>query len=404
VHVHKRFARQISAIGRWYGRDMFVAVALLNMVPAIMTTLRLTITALAAGGDGVARDSEGRVVFVPRTAPGDVVDVEITMSKSSFARGRVVALHQGGGGRRESICAAFDEGCGGCQWLHIDEKTQRQAKRAIVVNALRAVVDESNVADVVAASPAWGWRRRARVHVDSHSGSVGFFANSSHRVVPLRTCPQLDPRVLATVQNGELNGKEMAVAVDCHGVVATHIIGTDAVGEIEIDPGIWVSVDGFAQASAQGNAALVIDVVASVAAYAKNDARVLELFAGAGNFTQALLAAGAVVTASDIVAPRRWELSSRFVVGSAANIASQFAPHDFDVIVLDPPRAGAKDCVAEIARLSPSCIVYVSCDPATLGRDLQALVAHGYRVAKVTPHDVMPQTAHVETVAVVVRP
>lgn len=363
----------------------------------------VTVTALAAGGDGVARDSQGRVVFVPRTTPGDVVDVQITERKASYARGHVLRVVNPGPGRRSTACAAYEQGCGGCQWLHIDEPTQREAKRDLVANGLRRVLHGAAVDDVVAATPPLGWRRRARLHVVG--GQVGFYASGSHRVVPVRTCPQLDarlgPAIAAVVASAPADG-EIALAVGYTGEVVTHRVGAPNPPLVEVDPGIMVPADGFAQASSAGNAALVAAVVTALQTLHVSGA-VLELFAGAGNFTQALVATGYLVTASDVVAPARWPWAANFVSGPAHAATAQFLPGDFEAIVLDPPRVGAKETMPEIVRLSPRCIVYVSCDVATLARDLEVLISSGYRLTAVTPHDLMPQTAHIETVVVLVR-
>lgn len=363
----------------------------------------MTVTALAAGGDGVARDSQGRVVFVPRTAPGDTVDVQITERKASYARGHVLRVVTPGPARRATACAAYEQGCGGCQWLHIDEAAQRQAKRDLVSNGLRRVLHGVAVDDVVAATPPLGWRRRARLHVVG--GQVGFYALGSHRVVTFDNCPQLDarlgPAVNAVVASAPADG-EIAVAVGHAGDVVTHRVGAPNAPLVEVDPGIMVPADGFAQASSAGNAALVAAVVAALQTRHASGA-VLELFAGAGNFTQALVGVGYTVTASDVVAPARWPWAANFISGPAHTATAQFAPGDFDAIVLDPPRVGAKETMPEIARLAPRSIVYVSCDVATLARDLDVLIAAGYRINAVTPHDLMPQTAHVETVVVLTR-
>lgn len=392
-----------------------VALSPCRMVPAGMVKPRsqaseqgtVTVTALAAGGDGVARDEQGRVVFVPRSAPGDVVEIDYVDRKASYARGRITRIVTPAPSRREPPCPAYTAGCGGCQWLHVDEATQRHAKRELVVNGLRRVLHGVVVDEVVAQSPALGWRRRARLHVVA--GHVGFYAMASHRVVAFEQCPQLDaqlaPAVAAVRASAPVDG-EIAIAVAHDGSVATHRVGEPNPPLIEIDAGVFVPVDGFAQASRAGNAALVAAVVDALAAQltgAAGPARVLELFAGAGNFTRALVAAGHVVTASDVVAPARWPWASNFVTGAAHTVTAQYVVGDFDAVVLDPPRAGAKEVMAELLRLEPAAIIYVSCDVATLARDVEMLVSQNYRLVSATPHDLMPQTAHIETVVVLAR-
>ncbi|MBK7538601.1 MAG: TRAM domain-containing protein [Myxococcales bacterium] len=157
-------------------------------------TLELSISGLAAGGDGVGRDAGGRVTFVPRTAPGDLVRVAVQQETASFARAELLAVLRPGPARRPSPCAAFDAGCGGCQWLHVTDEAQRDAKHALVAGALRKL-PELQLAPILAAAPPLGWRRRARFHV--RAGQLGLYAARSHHVLPIERCQQLDDRLAA---------------------------------------------------------------------------------------------------------------------------------------------------------------------------------------------------------------
>jgi 23S rRNA (uracil1939-C5)-methyltransferase len=163
---------------------------------------------------------------------------------------------------------------------------------------------------------------------------------------------------------------------------------------IEIEPGVRGGPWDFQQASAAGNGALVERVLAVVGA---GPGRLLELYAGAGNFTRGLVAAGWDVIASDAVAPdlptTRFELGTADVV--LERLRGELTGHT-DVVVLDPPRTGAVEATEGIAMLAPSRIVYVSCDPATLARDLLRLA--GYAAREAWPLDLMPHTHHVEVV------
>ena len=381
-----------------------------------MTQVDLDITALAAGGDGVGRDAGGRVTFVPRSAPGDRVRARLVVEKASFARGEVVELLAASPARVAPPCEHFVQGCGGCQWQHVARAAQLEAKQALVANALRhlpGLVFEP-IADP---APPYGWRRRARFHVAG--GKVGLYALASHRVLPIGRCPQLEPalddalRVVAASSppDGELalvRGHTGAIAVGVArqwrgaaallgragitGVVA----GDDVHGEpvIEIEPGLSGGPWDFQQASHAGNAALVAAAVAALGA-APSGARLLELYAGAGNLTRAFRAAGWDVIASDVAAPPRPEPG--FEVGTAEDVLARVAV-PLAAIVLDPPRTGAREAMAGIVRHGPPAVVYVSCDPATLARDAAQLVAAGYRAERAWPLDLMPQTSHVEVV------
>jgi 23S rRNA (uracil1939-C5)-methyltransferase len=168
----------------------------------------LTVTALAHGGDGVARLSgpqgaggEGPVVFIPRTAPGDVVVANLRTAKDGTLRGEPIAIVSPGPNRVPPGCVHFDQ-CGGCQWRHISIDAQRAAKRQHVIDTLVRVggfaagVTEI-VAPVVAVSEADGYRHRARFHVTADS--LGFQAAGSHRTIDVADCPQLHPAVQAAL-------------------------------------------------------------------------------------------------------------------------------------------------------------------------------------------------------------
>jgi 23S rRNA (uracil1939-C5)-methyltransferase len=381
--------------------------------------IELVVTALAAGGDGVARDANGRVTFVPLTAPGDRVHARIVHATSSFARAELVDVIEPSPARVEPPCPHVKRGCGGCQWQQVTLAEQLAAKQAIVAGALRKLPGVT-LHPIASAAPPLGWRRRARFHVAG--GRTGLYALGTQRVLPIDHCPQLEPALdgalvavaAASPPDGELTlllahdgrivvGTERAwrgshLVIGRAGIVGV-IAGPETHGEVllEIEPGLWGGPRDFAQASAAGNAALIAQTRAAIGS---GPGRLVELYAGAGNFTRALLAAGWEVTASDVVAPAR-PPDARFEVGPVEDVLARI-DGPIDALVLDPPRAGAAVAIDGMVRLAPRKIVYVSCDPATLARDAARLVTAGYRATDAWPLDVMPQTAHVEVVMVLV--
>lgn len=408
-----------------------------NSAPA--EKVDLAIDSLAAGGDGVGRDGDGRVVFVPRTAPGDRVRVALLEDRGSFARARLEALIEPGPGRVEPECALFAAGsCGGCQWLHLDIETQRSAKVELAASALRHLIAGGlELLPLSVPTPPLRWRRTARLHWFRPRGSaraiVGFTAPRSRRITDVEVCLQLAPELEAAavairsklapglVKRGEIDlvlGAE-GVLVRVAGPVSRRVLaelGAEAgiagvrgrgpsIGaeSVDVEPGVAVRAGDFVQASAAGNRALV-DIVADWAGAAPG--RVLELFAGSGNFTRRLCeGADSVVAVDRGAGPRvaRDNLRWHRAAAAAATARLATAGEHFDLVVLDPPRTGARDIVAPLAALAPSRIVYVSCDPATLARDAAALAERGYRATRAQPLDLMPQTSHVEIVLELVR-
>lgn len=405
-----------------------------------MTTIPLTIESLAAGGDGVSHDADGRVVFVPHAVPGDRIDARVVSERSSMSRAEVVTVTAASPDRIEAPCGLFrDRTCGGCTWQHIAIGAQRDAKVAIAARALRHfTADGMELAPLVAPVADARWRRRARLHWyrprKAPEAVVGFYAPGTTRVTGVVECLQVEPaveRALAAIREhlapslgrkGEISilaghRGDVHVAVDgpCDASAAERLVGTAgivgvSVGKrswgarfIELEPDLSGRADWFAQASLAGNRALcdVVDRATSV----RDGLAVLELFAGSGNFTRVLARGAESVVTVDSRRPPWPVRGARFERGVAAKVVSAMvgAGRTFGLAVLDPPRTGARDLMEPLARLEPQHIVYVSCDPATLARDLAILVELGYRAARATPLDLMPQTAHVEVVVELAR-
>ena len=385
--------------------------------------VELAIDALAAGGDGVGRAPDGRVVFVPLAAPGDRVRVRLVEEKPRFARGEIEALLAPGPARVEPRCPVFGR-CGGCAWQHLAYEAQVEAKQAIVRDALVRIAGLAELPPLAfTPSPAaYGWRGRARVHVER--GRVGYRQRRSHALCAVASCPILAPpleEALARLaarpprQRGEWElvlGAEGAVRVaplgDPARRAAAERIALRVGGErLELSAGVF----------AQANALLLDALAEAVLAAAGMGETALELYAGAGFFTLGLARRFARVVAvesdplatSDLArnvaaatppgAPRRVRVvearvESWLAAGEAAALAAE-------VVVLDPPRGGVGRAAAEtLAGLPARRLVHVSCDPATLARDVAVLAAGGWRLTALHGFDLFPHTPHVEVVAV----
>ena len=375
----------------------------------------VTVDSLAAGGEGVARDGGGRVTFIPGTTPGDRVKIRVVKTTSTYARAEVVEVVEAGASRVAPTCphalrvATRQPApvCGGCQWQHVSRSEQLAAKLATVTGALRKL-EGLRIHPIEDPCPPLGWRRRARFHVER--GVVGLYAPGSQEVVPIASCPQLEPAldaayrvvVAAHPPDGELalliNYKgEVAVATEDPWLRGGEIVGRAGIrvvgrAALELEPGLCSGAWDFAQSSASGNRALVERAAATLG---DGPGRLLELHAGGGNLTREYRANGWVVLASDVAA------HAELVADAAAALARHAGP--FDAIALDPPRAGAPEAIDGILRHAPRTIVYVSCVVATLARDATRLVAGGYRATDAYPLDLMPHTAHVEVVMRLVR-
>ena len=378
--------------------------------------VELRVDSIAAGGDGVGRAPDGRVVFVPLTAPGDRVRVRLVETRARYARGEVEALLEPGPARSEPRCAVFGA-CGGCSWQHLRYEAQIDAKRAIAREALRRIggLRALPPIETIPSPEPYGYRSRARVL--AAGGRVGYRRRRSHAVCAVTQCPLLAPALdralgaLAARPPAEDGEWELALGegdrVRCAPLAAGH--GAEPI-PLRVDADrIEVSVGVFAQA----NAALLDPLARAVLGAAGYGEEALELFAGAGSFTLGLARRFARVTAveADPAATRDLlrNTAGRHVRVIEARVeawlerggADALAP---EAIVLDPPRGGlGPGAAARLAALPARRTAYLSCDPATLARDVAVLAAHGHRLSRLWLFDLFPQTPHVEVLALLER-
>lgn len=419
--------------------------------------MRVSIRSLAHGGDGVGAPEDGGATwFVAGALPGEVVEAEAEHVARRYVRGRLLHVLKPDAMRVEPPCPHVAEGCGGCTWQHVEASRQPEAKRRIVADQLREVVPDPDFVRLGESPPrALGYRRRARLHYERHGDTLrlGIFETRSHRVLDLPSCPVLVPALDAALQRlrgaaaqlpsrGEVHGitdAEVAVlglpgvrpdpatigamegllggtlaGIVLRGGRQSHTVGR---GRLAIDgggglPPVQASPFSFAQANATVGRALVRHVVRSARC---EGARVLELYCGAGNFTRALAPFAQRVWAVDEdresigllrVLAKAEGLPINAKKSSAPALVGKIAAGStrYDVVVLDPPRKGIGETAAKaLARIAEQRVVYVSCDPATLARDLRVLVREGMRLESVVVFDMMPMTPEVEVVATLVH-
>ena len=397
---------------------------------------RLEITGIAAGGDGVGR-TEGMVVFVPRAAPGDVARVRLARSKR-FARGTLEALEIASPDRVDPRCQHYTgDRCGGCQLQHLAYEAQLRAKGSIIADALRRI-GRRDVGDVpVEPSDAqWRYRRKLTLHLRREGSSwiAGLHPyDDPASVFDLSDCPITDERVIASWR--ELRGAFDFLPRERSLRVAVRLLAGGAAVVVEGGgawPGaerlfaavpsiieLWWKPDhgrmrrlaartaelhggaSFVQVNARVAARLQEHVLARARAHAPR--RVVDAYAGAGGTAVPLSAGGATVVAIELDAEAvarfadRMRPPSRAVIGRVEDHLAEVLPAD--LVLLNPPRGGVDARVTEALQhvpSPPSALIYVSCDPATLARDLSRMPR--YRLAAVRAYDMFPQTAHVETV------
>jgi 23S rRNA (uracil1939-C5)-methyltransferase len=362
---------------------------------------------MAPGGEAIGRH-EGMVVFVAGGLPGEMVDVELSERRRTFARGRVVRILEAAPERVAPPCPLVGR-CGGCTWQHVAYDAQVRFKTEIVREQLARIgkLPGVEVRPCVPSPQAYAYRSRARL-ARTLEGCWGFRSASSHEVVPIAHCPVL---------TAELNAELATLAP--HGPVHGPAGSTRAEREINLradgsiitvgETAYRVGPESFSQANLPVAAQLVEAVLAALRLGGHE--RVLDLYCGVGLFTVPIarrarhvlgveVDSHAVADALHNLAPHSAGTVLQAPVAQALH-QPVVAEEPWDAVVLDPPRAGAgPEVTAGLLALGPPRLVYVSCDPATLARDLRALTDGGYRVAYVQPFDMFPQTHHVEAIAV----
>ncbi len=380
-----------------------------------MTDLHLHIESVASGGHCIARH-EGQIVFVRHALPGEYVVARVTGTGGGgrFLRADAVAILDASPERVTPVCpAARPGGCGGCDWQHADLDWQRRSKGDLVREALVRVGVEPERIGAAEAVPGddngLHWRTRIRWSIDE-SGRRGLLRHRSHDVIAMDTCPLATAEVNAAVL-GRIRPalQSLLVAVSSEADVAVVPEGMRAPRIREVVDGreFRVRADGFWQVHPGAPTALT-RIVREAAAVRPGEV-VLDLYAGVGLFAAGLAEdcgvtgrVEAVEFDADACADARRNLHDLPWARIHQARVEDWPVHPADVIVLDPPRSGAgRRVVASLIAAQPRRIVYVSCDPATLARDLGWLIGAGLRVTSIRVLDLFPMTHHVEVIAVV---
>ncbi|MBT8336867.1 MAG: TRAM domain-containing protein [Gemmatimonadetes bacterium] len=408
------------------------------------------IESIAAGGDGVGRLDDGRVIFVPRTAPGDRVRARVVRDRGRWLRGEVVALLEESDGRRAPPCPLF-ESCGGCQLQHLPYRLQLEAKSRRIGDALRRI-GGLDVADppVEAAPDEFRYRNRMAFSLRRLRGGRAV-AGLHDRIRPGRIVDVAEECLLPEPRVGEAwaalrrewgrgarllpPGRELRLTL--RGVEGGALLAIDGgrpggdapelVERVSSLQAIWhrtagepwrllagsdACVDRIAEhrfrvgpeAFAQINGAVAARIQRAVLQEMGRvpGARIVDAYCGVGLYGRRLAVHGAQVVGLELdpgaASVAREEAPDGFTVVEGATEATLESVLPADRVILNPPRVGLHARVPELLREArPERIVYVSCDPSTLARDI-ARLGDGFRLRRVAAFDLFPQTAHVETV------
>ena len=387
--------------------------------------LELTVEKLVPGGEGLARH-EGKVVFIPGTLPGERIRARLTESKKDYARAEVLEVLEPSPERIVPPCPVAGR-CGGCDWQHIGYAAQLLQKTAMAADALRRIGGMEWPGLGIEPGEPWRYRNRAQLH-RAPGGGMGFLARGSHDVVPVTTCPVADPsldallapeaapaagsaRFMAWGHAGR-GGTGGARALAAMGNAAGREHENDAAaegGEISVDI-LGKTIRFDLRCFFQSNAGMVEKLI-PYALEGLSGTTAMDLYCGVGLFGAFLAdhfrSVIAVEENASSLAYARKNIPGAehvFLQGRLEDLVLQGSLGGPDAapeaVIVDPPRPGLDQAVRDwlIERMPPR-LVYVSCNPATMARDLKSLTASGFVVKDMRLFDFYPQTAHVEAVA-----
>ncbi len=428
--------------------------------------IRVTVDDIGHAGDGVARYQD-YVLFVPETAPGDEVEVEVSSVGRSFGRAEVRRLLQASPGRAVPRCQHYGD-CGGCQLQHLDYDLELEHKRRWVQGAIERIggMSDVQVDPVLSVGEPYGYRERTRFGVSSDGGgaTVGFYRRGTNQLVDIERCEiqvERNNRVLGRVRSAlrdcgdgvlapvrelvirtagddslvvftlgdrgwpegrELSAELMRDIPEISGVVCGGDGGEYAT--LAGDDRLYFEFEGlrlrssataFTQVSEDG-ARILYHTVLEQAGFRQDDT-VCDLFSGIGVLTAMIAREVRRVFGVDMdpaaVSDARFN-ALRNALGNVFHICAEASeglcavhrdPGRIQVVVMDPPRSGCtEELLDALSEVKPRRVVYVSCDSATWSRDVSRMVRSGWTLGRVIPVDLFPRTANVEIVSVLDAP
>jgi 23S rRNA (uracil1939-C5)-methyltransferase len=418
--------------------------------------VKLNIGSMAFKGYGVARFHR-KVVFIPYSVTGDEVWVEIIEEKRNYSMGRLKKIIVPSPWRVDPPCPYFGL-CGGCQWQHIDYSIQGELKKEILKEVLKRIGGQKEIPSITMASSTDPYGYRARIQLKGNEKAMGYYQERSHHIVDIDHCPISHPLVnqMILLLRRELplfsRMKEIEINVspeEGKGVLILHPLsfhqglenflkeylqthpilkgiaiirkgGPTLLGNPLLNFTIPLnqyggkrnlklrtSPESFFQVNLKQNQTLVQMVFQF--SDVKEDERVLDLYAGVGNLTLPL-----AIKAKEIFGVEENRMAvedARFnakenrikncewIHGRVEDVLKRWSGERPNLVVLDPPRTGCKTILDQVVRLKPEKIVYVSCEPTRLSRDLRLFFESGYDLQRLGFIDMFPQTYHMEVVA-----
>ncbi len=375
--------------------------------------MKISIESLGNHAVGVAH-YKGKVCFVPYTAPGDEVLVDVIQSHKSYTVCRLIDILQASSLRSEPICPYYGK-CGGCQLQHITYDAQCSAKEDILHNTVdRLYQDDVCIAPIVQSPDVMHYRNSVRLHRGRNR--YGYYAPDSHLVIEIEQCSLLSEEInrwLSAIPDNDINRfNHMSIKNDNNGT----LIADNRPGRLKYSVTKPVSFSVYADIKTffQSNTEMIDEWLAVIHRMAdiEEHHRILDVYSGTGiiglsfaPFVQHV--DGIEISNHAVNFARQAQHDNQFGnilwhVGSPERIIPTLKP--WNTVILDPPRQGVKETVlTHLCRTFPERIIYVSCNHMTWARDAHILKKFGYIVKEVIPFDFFPQTYHFELVSLFER-
>lgn len=360
--------------------------------------------------------AEGLTIFVSLAASGDTVRIRIREKKGKVAFAEIVEIIEASPDRITPPCQYFGK-CGGCDFQQMSYTAQLEAKVGIIQDCLKRIgkIDFQGEIKIIGSPRELGYRSRAQWHADTRNKKIGYFKRFSNQIIDVESCPILDEKLQETLSNlrESLNWTEFwAETIEIE--TATNGEKVSLYSNEIIEPTEKISFEASgnryfynAESFFQGNQSLIEELV-KIAIENAEGKTALDLYCGVGLFALPLARnfekvigieanEKAIEFAKENVDLARLA-NAQFYAENVGEWLTENSPQEVDFILLDPPRSGTeKETIEQILKLKPAQISYVSCDPATLARDLRILT-EDYSIESITALDLFPQTHHVETV------
>jgi tRNA/tmRNA/rRNA uracil-C5-methylase (TrmA/RlmC/RlmD family) len=360
--------------------------------------MQVRVEKVAHGGHFIARN-EGQVIFIRDTAPGELVEIEITSKAKGFLRANVFKIIEASPERITPPCQYAGK-CGGCDFQHLNLPYQRQLKAEVIKEQFARIAKLNIEVTVHEVSPTTRYRTHIR-GVANEAGEFGIYASRSHDIIPIKDC---------LIAGEELHVPEVAIE-RYEPMQPIEVPEGDQVREVK---GKKLKVKAGAFWQRHRSAPETLTSAFLELAKLKAGEHLLDLYGGVGLFSSVAIdqiGPGGRIDLIESSIPATESARDNFKDNQNVNVLREDVAKGLkgikraDVVVLDPPRAGAgAEVVDQLIRIKPSRIVYAACDPASLARDVQRFVASGWQLDKIDGYDLFPMTQHIETICLLLPP